>query len=137
MGFLSSIFRRKEIAEPFYRRTEYSFDGKRLIANDPKEERIEIALEEVEEIGVQTTSTGPFAEDVFWLINREKEKLLIPQESLVFSELVEVFQKFEGFSNESFGLSMTCTDDQYFECWKKGPANKSVVTTPEAAPPTS
>ena len=45
------------------------------------------------------TDTGPFVEDVFWLINREQERLWIPQEAAIFSELLELFQELDGFKN--------------------------------------
>ena len=46
------------------------------------------------EIGVETTDTGPFVENIFWLINRD---FRIPQESPAFKELMDYFGSLERF----------------------------------------
>src|SRR5439155_4394483 len=60
------------------RQVRYSFDGCTITADGPLAQRTSVKVEDIREIGVATTDTGPFVEDVFWLINRDAEGLHIP-----------------------------------------------------------
>ena len=102
-----------------YRQQHYSFDGKVITADGLPAKRTEVRIENLREVGIETTDKGPFIEDVFWLINRETEALRIPQDSPVFELLMDYFGKLESFDWAAFSESMGCTDHQYFVCWKR------------------
>ncbi|MFO1521807.1 MAG: hypothetical protein U1F77_06745 [Kiritimatiellia bacterium] len=108
---------------PFYVRTEYSFDGVLIRANDPLGASHRIRLDEIRDVGVETTCLGPFVEDVYWVINRDAEALRVPQCSQVFAELMKQFESLQGFDWDSFGRSMSSTDDAFFHCWPPRPKN--------------
>ena len=101
------------------RQIRFSFDGHTITADGPLAHRSSVRIEEIREIGVETTDTGPFVEDVFWLINRDTDGLRIPQDSPVFKELMGAFGLFEGFDWQSFAEAMACTDRRYFLCWRR------------------
>jgi hypothetical protein len=101
------------------RQTRYDFDGESITADGPLARRVSVRLQDIYEIGVETTDAGPFVEDVFWLINRGTDDLRIPQESPVFKVLMERFGTLEGFDWKPFTEAMACTDCRYFLCWKR------------------
>jgi hypothetical protein len=97
----------------------FSYDGNTITAEGPLAGRTSVRIEDIREIGVETTDTGPFVEDVFWVINRDTDALRIPQDSPVFKELMDAFGSFEGFNWEPFTEAMACTDRRYFLCWRR------------------
>jgi len=101
------------------RQTRFSFDGHTIMADGPFARRTSVRIEDIREIGVETTDAGPFGEDVFWLINRDIDGLRIPQGSPVFKALMDSFKSFDGFDWEPFTAAMTCTDCRYFLCWRR------------------
>ncbi len=101
------------------RQIRFSFDGRTITAEGPLARKISVKVEDIREIGIETTDAGPFIEDVFWLINRETEALRIPQESPVFKELMDYFGSFVGFDWEPFAEAMSCTGCRYFLCWRR------------------
>lgn len=103
------------------RQIRFSFDGQTITANGPLARKISVRVEDIKEIGVETTDTGPFVEDVFWLINRETDGLRIPQGSPVFEALMDYFGSLQGFDWKPFTEAMGCTDCRYFLCWRRPP----------------
>lgn len=116
--FSTWLARRRLQNIPFYERTEYSFDGVTIRARDPLGSDQSVPLTKLTEIGVETNSLGPFAEDVFWLLQFAGGALRIPQSSPVFGVLLKAFETFPGFDFEPFLQSMGSTSDAYFSCWK-------------------
>jgi hypothetical protein len=113
-----------EKQSPNHRRhIRYAFDGQTITADGPLAQRVSVRVEDIHEIGIETTETGPFVEDVFWLINRDTDGLRVPQESPVFETLMKHFGSLEGFNWEPFADAMACTDCRYFICWRR--ANRS------------
>ena len=101
------------------RQIRFSFDGHTHIVDGPLTQRTSVRVEDIGEIGVETTDSGPFVEDVFWLINRDTDGLRIPQDSPVFKELMDTFGSFRGFDWHPFFDAMACTDRRYFLCWRR------------------
>ena len=101
------------------RQTRYEFDGETIMADGPFARRISVKLQDIHEIGIETTDAGPFVEDVFWLINRDTDGLRIPQQSPVFQALMENFGALQGFDWQPFTQAMSCTDCRYFLCWRR------------------
>ena len=119
--------RRKLARMAFYERTQYSFNGVTIRAHDPLGADQSLAVAQISDVGVETNCLGPFVEDVFWLLNREREAIRIPQRSPVFAVLTKQFESLEGFDWEAFRRSMSSTDDAFFACWSKYPATKKTV----------
>lgn len=106
-------------------RTSYTFDGTTLTAHGFLTRPSSLRIEEIQEIGIETTDTGPFVEDVFWLLNRETDPFRIPQESPVFQALMARFESFENFDWKSFTDAMACTESHYFLCSRRAPDTHS------------
>jgi hypothetical protein len=104
---------------PFHERSTDSLDGDLLRACDPLRKVQSIDLSKITEVGIETNSLGPFVEDVFWSITDGFQVIQIPQCSPIFPELLERFKSLDGFDWDSFGRSMSCTDDAYFLCWSR------------------
>ena len=105
------------------RQTRFSFDGTTITAEGPFARRVSVKLDDIREIGIETTDRGPFVEDVFWLINRDTDALRIPQDSPIFQALMDIFGKWDGFDWGPFIKAMSCAENQYFLCWRR--ASKS------------
>lgn len=109
-----------ESKSPNHRRqTRHEFDGQTITADGPLARRVSVRVADIHEIGIETTDTGPFDEDVFWLINRDTDALRIPQESPVFKALMDQFGSLEGFDLQPLIQAMACAENRYFLCWKK------------------
>lgn len=78
-----------------------------------------VRLADLDEIGIETTDTGPFLEDVFWLLKSGQHYYRVPQESHVFKELFDRFHSLQGFDWDPFSEAMCCTDKAYFLCWRR------------------
>ena len=87
--------------------------------------KVKDSFEDIYEIGVVTTDVGPFAEDVFWLIDKDTDGLRIPQMSPVFKALMDYFGSLEDFDWRPFNDAMCCTDCHYFLCWKRASQTSS------------
>lgn len=115
--WLKNWFTRKS---PNHRRQiHFSFDGQTITAAGLLAQKTSVRVENIHEIGIETTDLGPFVEDVFWLINRETDALRVPQDSPVFKELMVHFESIKDFDWQPFTEAMSCTDCRYFLCWKK------------------
>jgi hypothetical protein len=102
----------------FYERTKYSFDGSVIRACDPLHADQSISISDISDVGIETNCLGPFAEDVFWLIDREGAAIRIPQCSPVFGNLLDHFKNLERFDWDAFTRSMSSAEDAYFPCWE-------------------
>lgn len=100
-------------------RTEYAFDHQVLIVKRPFRRPFSQRIDELDEIGVQTTDQGPFIEDVFWLLKRGQMRIRIGDPHPVFKELMDGFSALEDFDWELFANAMCCTENRYFVCWKR------------------
>ena len=101
------------------RHVRFSFDGQTITAEGPFAKKVFLRLRDIDEIGIETSDTGPIIEDLFWLINRDSDALRIPQDSPVFRQLMDHFGTFPGFNWQPFIDAMSCTDQHYFQCWRK------------------
>jgi len=102
-----------------YLRTSYWLDDQTLAVKHPFSRSFSIKLDELDEIGVETTGQGPFAEDVFWVLKRDRMRLRIGDPHPIFEKLMERFSSLEGFDWKPFNEAMTCTDNRYFVCWRR------------------
>jgi len=97
----------------------YSFDGRIVGVKSPLGRKVELNIDELDEIGIETTDRGPFVEDVFWALKQGPVKILVPQSHPIFGELTKRFGSLEGFDWRPMIEAMGCTDNHYFLCWKK------------------
>lgn len=105
------------LSAPF--RTEYWLDAQTLTIIPPFRDRFAVRIDELDEIGIETTDQGPFVEDVFWILKQGPARVRIGEPHPVFKELMDSFGSLEGFDWESFAEAMSCTENRYFPCWTR------------------
>lgn len=100
-------------------RTDYSLDGQTLTVKRPFRETISVAIEDLDEVGVETTDQGPFAEDIFWILTKGRLRLRIGDPHPVFHMLMDRFKSLEGFDWQPFIEAMSCCENRYSPCWRR------------------
>lgn len=100
-------------------RTNYWLAGQTLFIKRPLMRPMSVRIEELDEIGVETTDQGPFVEDVFWILKRGRMRIRIGAPHSIFETLMERFGSLEGFDWRPFIEAQSCTDNRYFLCWKR------------------
>src|SRR5262245_17686214 len=106
------------LASPYFR-TNYWLRGDNFTFKRPFSRPVSIALDEFDEIGVETTDQGPFVEDVFWILKRGDLRLRIGEPHPVFKVLMDRFSSLRGFDWGPFVEAQSCTDNRYFPCWRR------------------
>jgi hypothetical protein len=101
-----------------YLRTNYWLDGQEIIMKSPFSRPVSVKINELDEIGVETTDQGPFVEDVFWILKKGAIRIRIGDPHSVFKMLMERFGSLEGFDWRPFIEAQGCTDKRYFVCWR-------------------
>ena len=102
-----------------YLRTNYSFDGQVITVKRPFGKGVSVSIDELDEIGVETTDQGPFVEDSFWILKRGSTRIRIGDPHPVFKMLMERFGSLDGFDWRPFNQAMSCTGNCYFLCWRR------------------
>lgn len=79
-----------------------------------------VTWDDLLEVSIVTTSDGPFAEDVFFVLaGRNGTGCAVPQSAAESSVLLEGLQRLPGFDNQAVIQAMTSTDDNKFVCWRR------------------
>jgi hypothetical protein len=122
MGLLSVFFSmfgiRREAPSP---ESQYEvmqdLDGVTLRYPDGKTERV--LWDKLVRVSIRTTSDGPVAPDVFWVVTDGEGEILVPQGAIGDQALMEKLQELPGFDSEAVVKAMCCADDKEFLCWEK------------------
>ena len=70
------------------------------------------------EVRIVTTTGGPFAEDLFFVLEAGGSGCVVPQ-SHASTEFVSRLQSLPGFDNEQMIEAMSSTADAEFVCWRR------------------
>lgn len=105
------------LTAPF--RTEFRLDRQTLTIKRPFRDSFAVRIDELDEIGIETTDQGPFAEDVFWILKQGPVRLRIGDPHPVFRQLMDSFGSLDDFDWESFADAMSCIENRYFLCWTR------------------
>ena len=90
------------------------------VACERPDGRVErVAWNDLQKVEVITTSEGPFAPDVFWVLHGTNGGCAVPQGATGEKELLERLQALPGFDNRALMEAMACTSDKSFVCWEK------------------
>lgn len=84
---------------------------------DGKVERVDWA--DLQKIEVVTTSDGPFAPDVFWVLHGTDGGCVVPQGATGDGRLLERLQALPSFDNDAVIEAMCSTSDRRFLCWQR------------------
>jgi hypothetical protein len=102
-----------------YLRTNYWLRGDVFTFKRPFSRPVSVRIDELDEIGVETTDKGPFVEDVFWILKRGQMRIRVGDPHPVFKMLMKRFESLEGFDWRPFIEAQSCTENRYFLCWKR------------------
>jgi hypothetical protein len=81
----------------------------------------QVAWDDLREVAVLTTSDGPFAEDVFFVLaGQDGTGCVVPQGAPESTQLLERLQRLPGFDNQAIIRAMSSTEDATFVCWRRG-----------------
>ncbi|WP_218021647.1 hypothetical protein [Nocardia harenae] len=79
----------------------------------------EVSWADLAEVRIITSTDGPFADDVFFvLIGARGNGCAVPQ-SAGGKSLLHRLQALPGFDNEAVVAAMGCTTDHQFLCWRR------------------
>lgn len=70
-------------------------------------------------VSIMTTSEGPFAEDVFFVLVESPESGCVVPQSLATDEFVSRLQALPGFDHKQMIEAMGSTDDSEFVVWRR------------------
>ena len=82
---------------------------------DGKVERV--GWGDLQKVEVVTTSDGPFAPDVFWVLHGTVGGCAVPQGASGDGDLLARLQALPGFDNNAVIEAMSSTSDRRFLCW--------------------
>jgi hypothetical protein len=100
-----------------------TFTDTEVVCTRPDGKIESVTWNDLKTVAIQTTDSGPFASDVFWLLLGEKTGCAIPQEATGADELMRRLQNLPGFNNEAVIESMTCVENKRFVCWQRDPTD--------------
>lgn len=70
-------------------------------------------------IEIFTTSEGPWATDVFWVLSGSESGCVVPMGATGEREMLRRLQELSGFDNEAVIQAMGSVDDARFLCWAR------------------
>ena len=118
MGFLSKLFNKQTSKNPE--------DHFIIIINDelirvehPKRKTEQIAWENIDQIKLINTDTGPLSPDVWLTLPGPNEGCLIPQGAKGYDEVYDIVSKYKDFNFENVIKSIACSDNAEFVLWTK------------------
>ena len=74
---------------------------------------------DLETVEIVTTSDGPFAPDVFWVLYGRDGGCAVPQGATGDGMLLERLQALPGFDNDAVIEAMSSTSNRRFLCWQR------------------
>ena len=83
-------------------------------------QEVRIRWGELEEVAIETTDQGPFAEDFFAVLTTHGPPVRIPQEVVGFELLLQYLKELPGFDSEAVIEATGSTKNATFPCWKRG-----------------
>ena len=102
-----------------YMRTSYSCDGTTVTVKPPFRHGCSVRIDDLDEIGLETTNQGPIVEDVFLILKKADLRIRIGDPHPIFRELMDHFGSLPGFDWKPFAEAMSCSDNRYFVCWRR------------------
>ncbi|MEQ8699674.1 MAG: hypothetical protein RLT05_24330 [Bauldia litoralis] len=100
-------------------RSSVSVDEDRILFIRADDSEVAIAWSRLDAVSIQTTDTGPFQDDLFWLLESGGERHRIPSETPGVDDLMRAVQKLPGFDNEAIIDASTSLEPRVFECWRR------------------
>jgi hypothetical protein len=87
--------------------------------------------DDLQKVDILTTSDGPLAPDVFWLLHGSNGGCVIPQGATGETELLHHLQALTDFDNGALINAMGSTQEAIFTCWVKSPVAEESTRSAE------
>ncbi len=116
MKLLSWLLKNKRPTPP----ASLAVDGDGVRYRPYRGEEVSIRWGELEEVAIETTDTGPYAEDFFAVLKAPAVTVRIPQEVVGFELLLQYLKELPGFNSEAVIEATGSTSNAVFPCWKRG-----------------
>lgn len=100
-------------------RGSVSVDGDRILHIRADGSEMTIAWGDLEAASIQTTDSGPFQDDLFWLLESGGERHRIPSQTPGADALMRALQELPGFDTEAVIDASTSLEPRVFECWRR------------------
>ena len=78
-----------------------------------------VAWSDLQGVEIATDDSGPFAEDVFWVLHGPDATLVIPQSAGGSDALLARLQQLPGFDNQAVIAAMSSVSTNRFLCWER------------------
>ena len=93
----------------------------RIAAVDPDGQLATIAMSDLGRVFIETNDSGPFGEDVWWLLLGRNERVAVrfPQSADGEHAAVEALLKLPGFNYEQMITAMGSTEHAFFPVWRR------------------
>ena len=86
----------------------------------PKEEPVTVSLSHLKTVLIETTDAGPFACDLFWILeDNTGARLRVPKGATGEDDLVTYLLELDGFNHMVMLVAMGSTSNNRFECWAR------------------
>lgn len=100
--------------------TSIDFDGVGVIRRRSDGVIEYVEWDNLEEVGVRTTGTGPYFEDFFLLLHgKDNSGCVLPLQEAIDTGIVEKLQSLPGFDNEKLMQASLDLHESYYICWQK------------------
>jgi hypothetical protein len=83
-------------------------------------EEVSVRWGELEEVTIETTDKGPYAEDFFAVLKAATQTVRIPQDVVGFELLLQYLKELPGFNCEAVIEATGSTENATFPCWRRG-----------------
>ena len=90
-----------------------------LVCERPDGKVEQVGWADLQKVEVVTTSDGPFAPDVFWILHGTDGGCAVPQGATGDGQLLERLQTLPGFDHNALIEAMASTTDRRFLCWQR------------------
>ena len=101
-------------------RDRVTFDSEQIMRRLPNGKVEAVRWSDLRQVGIMTTSDGPAAEDVFFMLfGKGDSGCAVPQSAVGADELLARLQRLPGFDNEAVVRAMGSTSEDFFLCWKR------------------
>jgi hypothetical protein len=98
---------------------EISFDVDGVTYTPPGGAANRVTWADLLAVEIATTDTGPFAEDVFWVLHSCELQLMVPQSAGGSEALLARLQELPGFDSRAVIAAMSSVGNERFPCWAR------------------
>ena len=118
MSFWQRLFRRPSAPDP----SAVTFDDIGVTRTLPNGQAEAVTWAALREVTILTTASGPFEDDVLWVLSGDGSGCLVPSLTPGMEALLPRLQELPGFDNEAVIQAMGSTEGAQFVCWRRDPA---------------